>query len=236
MKNKDWIVIYIVVAIMLIGMISLSVNCIRTDRQLKVTQLDLQLKEDALLDIQATLIEAQVNCDETNESLRIETERANELADNVESMAKELENAKTIIEALESEEYRVATTVTDKEIEMITKTVYAEARGLNAFEQSAVVWCILNRVDAGYGTIANVLTAPNAFAYNANTPIIAEIEALVKDVVARWKVEKICTGDVGRTLPSGYLWFHGDGKHNYFRNKYSGDYNTWDWSYNNPYS
>lgn len=236
MKNKNWIVIYIVVAIMLIGMIALSVNYIRTDKQLKVTQVDLRLKEDAFLDIQEALIEAQANCEETNESLRIETEKTNELADNVANLAKELESAKTIIEALESEEHRFVTTVTDKEIEMIAKTVYAEARGLNTLEQSAVIWCILNRVDAGYGSIANVLTAPNAFAYSANTTVTEDIEALVKDVIARWKIEKICTGDVGRTLPVDYLWFHGDGKHNYFRNKFSGDYDTWNWNCNNPYS
>ena len=46
----------------------------------------------------------------------------------------------------------VAPTYTEKEIEMLAKTVYGEALVTNSqTEMSAVVWCILNRVDAeGY--------------------------------------------------------------------------------------
>lgn len=40
--------------------------------------------------------------------------------------------------------------------------------------------------------------------------------------------------DTGRVLPSDYLWFSGDGKHNYFRNAYKGG-ETWDWSLPSPY-
>lgn len=37
-----------------------------------------------------------------------------------------------------------------------------------------------------------------------------------------------------RGVPSDYLWFSGDGKHNYFRNAYKGG-ETWDWSLPSPY-
>jgi hypothetical protein len=120
-------------------------------------------------------------------------------------------------------------------IDALAKTVYGEARGCSTMEQAAVVWCILNRVDAGTENIMEVITAPNQFqGYDPANPIDTEIVALVKDVLTRWQIEKDCVGSVGRVLPSDYLWFTGDGTHNYFRNNYSGN-TTWDWSLPNPY-
>lgn len=125
---------------------------------------------------------------------------------------------------------------TEEEVDVISKTVWGEARGLNKMEQSAVVWCILNYVDAGYGTIIESITYPERFhGYNPDFPVTDEIKALVEDVLIRWQIEKLCDGDVGRTLPSDYLWFHGDGEHNHFRNSYSGEYNIWNWDCWNPY-
>ena len=134
------------------------------------------------------------------------------------------------------EEHVVTVDIYTTEVDLLAKTVYGEARGLNALEQSAVVWCILNRVDAYNSTIVDVVTAPNQFhGYNYDYPVTDEIKALVEDVLVRWQMEKLCIGDVGRTLPKDYMWFHGDGRHNYFRNAYSGNYTTWDWSLGNPY-
>lgn len=125
---------------------------------------------------------------------------------------------------------------TDEEVNAIAKTVWGEAQGLNKMEQSAVVWCILNYVDAGYGTIIESITYPERFhGYNPGFPVTDEIKALVEDVIVRWRMEKLCAGDVGRTLPSDYLWFHGDGEHNYFRNSYDGQYDIWNWDCWNPY-
>ena len=132
------------------------------------------------------------------------------------------------------EEYYNEIVIETTEVELIAKTVYAEARGLSKLEQSAVVWCILNRVDAGYGTILEVITAPNQFAYNINLPLQEDIVALTTDVLTRWQMEKYLIGDTGRTLPKQYLWFHGDGNHNYFRDAFSGG-NRWNWACKNPY-
>lgn len=69
------------------------------------------------------------------------------------------------------------------------------------------------------------------------TPIIPvddEIEALCEDVLSRWYAEKDGEADVGRVLPSDYLWFTGDGKRNHFRNAYRGG-QIWDWSLPTPY-
>ena len=122
------------------------------------------------------------------------------------------------------------------EVELLAKTIYGEARGCSAVEQSAVIWCILNRVDAGYGSIEDVVTAKYQFTgYNSEHPVTEEFAALAEDVLARWILEKHCVGEVGRTLPSEYKWFTGNGKENIFRDQYSGDYTIWDWSCYNPY-
>ena len=122
------------------------------------------------------------------------------------------------------------------EVEMIAKTVYGEARGLSTLDQSAVIWCILNRVDAGYGSITEVITAPNQFVgYRISNPVTDEFRALAEDILVRWKMESMCCGEVGRTLPKDYMWFVGRNGTNVFRNAWSGDYDVWDWSYYNPY-
>ena len=127
-------------------------------------------------------------------------------------------------------------TIYQKDIELIAKTIYGEARGCSIVEQSAVIWCILNRVDAGYGTIEEVITAPYQFTgYKESNPIIGDHIELATDVLLRWQMEKYCIGEVGRTLPDNYLYFHGDGVQNHFRDAYNGEYNIWGWQAINPY-
>ena len=175
------------------------------------------------------------NCTElktAQSELYTEKEKSNQLSVN-------LDIANTVIESLKSDEYIIGETVTNVEIEMLAKTVWGEARGCNKLQQSAVVWCILNRVDAGRGTIAEVITAPGQFhGYSSNFPVTDDIRELVEDVVARWKMEKVCGGEVGRTLPSNYLYFRSDstGIGNVFRTTYSGNYEVWNWDCWNPYS
>lgn len=120
-------------------------------------------------------------------------------------------------------------------INALAQLVYGEARGCSITEQAAVVWCVLNRVDAGYGDIMAVATAPNQFVgYRPGNPIEAHTAHLVRDVLLRWHAEKTHGEDAGRVLPEDYLWFHGDGKHNHFRNEYEGG-DRWDWSLPSPY-
>ena len=105
-------------------------------------------------------------------------------------------------------------------------------------EQAAVVWCILNRVDAGtWGdTISQVVTYPSQFAWDPASPVEAEFVELAEDVCRRWAAEKAGASDVGRTLPAGYLYFEGDGERNHFRTEWEKDWGrTWDWSLPDPY-
>lgn len=127
---------------------------------------------------------------------------------------------------------------TEKDVIALAKVLYNECRGIPSdVEKACVGWTACNRVDAGYGdTIYEVLTAPHQFAYWHNTPVIDELYNLALDVLTRWNNEKNGIENVGRVLPPEYLWFHGDGEHNHFRNKFNGDFDVWDYSLNNPYN
>lgn len=122
---------------------------------------------------------------------------------------------------------------------MMARVMFLEARGIQSKTEIACVgWTILNRVDAGYGSISQVITAPNQFAYRASASTTSDygydLVALATDVLDRWSREKAGQAAVGRVLPKGYLWYAGDGKHNYFRNQYKGG-TRWNYSLPSPY-
>lgn len=106
---------------------------------------------------------------------------------------------------------------------MMAKTLYGEARGLSKYEQSLVCWCIVNRYDDGrFGdTLADVITAKGQFyGYKEHHPVDKELYSLAVDCLLRWQSEKYAVGEMGRTLPKEYLYFTGDGKHNWYRSAY----------------
>jgi hypothetical protein len=135
---------------------------------------------------------------------------------------------------------------TVNEVLITAQMTYGEARGiLSITEQAGVIWIAINRVSAeGYGmgrSLEHVITFPGQFhGYNLNNSIIddygRDFEALVIDVVTRWINEQLGIDDAGRVLPDDFLWFEGDGEHNYFRNAYRGeDAEVWDWTMESPY-
>ena len=192
--------------------------------KINTLKVELNNKQDMLLSITEEL-------ENTNNELSIKIEESASLTTN-------LEISNEVIETLKSEMHTFEYNITEAEIDMIAKTVWGEARGCGILQQSAVIWCILNRVDAGWGTIAQVITSPGQFyGYHKSFPVEDEIRTLVKDVVYRWKMEKAGCGNVGRTLPSDYTYFSANryGTGNVFRNKFDGDYNVWDWNCWNPY-
>lgn len=137
--------------------------------------------------------------------------------------------------------------ITQDEIVMLAKTLYAESNVLSwrgdqfgvsyKARQAAVAWIALNRYDAGqFGdTLAAILSAPYQFAYSPETEVTTEMLDLAADVVSRWWAEKQGEPDVGRTLPADYYFFHGDGRENYFRKDYLDSGVYWDWSLADPY-
>ena len=130
--------------------------------------------------------------------------------------------------------------ISNDDIEIIAKTLYGECLVVKSdMERAAVVWVILNRIDSDDpfypDTIEGVVTQKAQFAgYDADNPVIPELAELAKDVITRWHEESDGYGNIGRVLPTDYLWFEGDGKANTFRNAYIGG-EPWDWSYTNPY-
>lgn len=222
---------FAIIFIMVIGFMSFGI--VNYNMQQENTSLleELNNNQALLLFMEDELVKEKNNFSEMQNKFNEEINRS-------ATLQEELDNANVIIGTLKDEEYIVGFTVTNAEINMLAKTVWGEARGTNKMEQSAVVWCILNRVDAGWGTIAEVVTAPNQFhGYSSNFPVTDEIKALVEDVIARWKLEKVCGGNVGRTLPTNYLYFRADstGLSNVFRTEWSGNYDVWNWDCWNPY-
>jgi len=82
-----------------------------------------------------------------------------------------------------------AATYTDREVELLAKTVYGEARGCTPDEQRLVVWTALQRLAAnGYGdTIEAVITAPGQFiGYRDKNPVCPVISELVREELGKW--------------------------------------------------
>ena len=135
-----------------------------------------------------------------------------------------------------SESYKPSETIVEPDayiVDLMARTIYAEARGCSTMEQAAVAWCVLNRVDAGYGTVEEVLTAPHQFA-TWGGEIGQEQRDIAADVLTRWEREKAGEVEVGRVLPREYLWFTGRDGHNWFRDAYTGG-EYWNWVLESPY-
>lgn len=126
----------------------------------------------------------------------------------------------------------------EEDVVMLARVIWGEARGVDSIDQkAAVVWCVFNRVDAsGFpDTIAEVVTQKHQFTgYSESNPATEEFKEIAEDVLIRWHQEKVGAAEVGRTLPSEYLFFVGDGVRNYFSAEWrSTDY--FDWSLPSPY-
>ena len=132
-----------------------------------------------------------------------------------------IEEAKRVEEAQFLSDYH-------NEAVMIAKVMYCEARGINSKKElSMIAWTILNRYDAGFASsISRVITAPNQFAYRASARTVSDhgidLVALAEDVLLRWHRENLGETDVGRTLPKGYCYYKGNGKHNRFQQTNNG--------------
>lgn len=128
----------------------------------------------------------------------------------------------------------------DKITTMLAKLMYGEARGIKSItEQACVAWTVLNRVDDGQGNIKRVITEPEQFCYSSYFRTVddygRDLKALAEDIILRWEREHAGESDVGRVLPKEYLFFYGDGKHNWFRIEFDDYSHPWDYSLPSPY-
>lgn len=132
--------------------------------------------------------------------------------------------------------------IVEREAVALARMAFGEARGCSKMEIAATMWTVLNRVDAsGFGmgnSVERVISFPKQFhGYSQKHPVTDELYDLAVDVLTRWQMEKqgASAEEVGRVLPKEYLYFHGDGKHNYFRTTYKNTGHYWDWSLPDPY-
>ena len=142
-------------------------------------------------------------------------------------------------EPINTEPAQISSYYTYEDAVMIAKVVYSEARGVRSqTQQACVVWVILNRVDAHNESIYNIITARGQFAWNKNAPTVddrgRDLVELALDVLGRWEAEKNGEENVGRVLPSTYMYFHGKGGENHFREQFL-VYKYWDYSLPTPY-
>ncbi len=158
----------------------------------------------------------------------ITPDREAEQAVSIENSTEEKETAESLPES----------PITNDEIRVLAQKLYAECNGVpSKARQAAVAWVIFNRLDAGnFGkTLMDVMTAPNQFAKTSDkTPVTDYMLELAADVATRWWAEKNGAEDVGRVLPSNYLFFWGDGRENHFRIGWK-DQTYWNWSLPDPY-
>lgn len=129
---------------------------------------------------------------------------------------------------------------TEEDAVLLAKMCYGESRGVpmyrskygdrsNSYQNACCMWTVLNRVDAGWGTIEEVVTADQQFiGYKASNPVDDELLNLAYEVLGDWS----SGAEQWRTLPSDYLYFRGDGTYNYFRKQ---DGTKYDWSLPDPF-
>ena len=109
---------------------------------------------------------------------------------------------------------------TSEEVVMVSQVVWGEARGCSKEEQMLVVWCICNWVDLKNTCISEEISHSRFHGYNPDNPVDSEIEEVVIDVLNLWE-----SGEEALVYPpyattSEYLYFRGDGQHNWFREEY----------------
>ena len=121
--------------------------------------------------------------------------------------------------------------------------VHGEAGGVASMtERSGCLWIACNRVmsDDPYfpDDLESVIAQAGAFdGYNPNGTYTEEDYRLAVDVFERFyrEMNGETASEVGRSIPSTYLYFHGDGVHNYFTQTLGGSSYVWGSMLVSPY-
>lgn len=196
-------------------------------------------QKDKIEELQHTTLKPILHCINIIKNYNFETlKKYNNQKEEVEQLEYFSDTIKVKVTKEQKEKIENKVLKLQPEIEMLAKLVYREARGMKSDAHKAgVIWCVLNRVDNDNyeSSIKKVITAKHQFAWVPKTPIKEEFCELAKDVITRWLLEKEGYTDVGRVLPSDYLFFAGRNGLNYFRKEYRSK-TYWDWSLKSPYT
>lgn len=125
-------------------------------------------------------------------------------------------------ETFEAALERARAAVPEDVVQLAGRAIWGEAGGLTRDERAAVVWCACNRADAWDMGIRNVLVVSQFHGLAITGDVPEEHLEVARDVLARWALEHEGWIDVGRVLPSRFLYFEGDGQRNYFSTEYGG--------------
>ena len=126
-------------------------------------------------------------------------------------------------ETFEAALERTKAAVPDELAELAGRAIWGEAGGIqDEAQRAAVVWCACNRADAWGVELGDVLTVSQFHGLAIKGEVPAEHVELARDVLARWTLEAEGWVDVGRALPSRFLYFEGNGIVNLFSTEYGG--------------
>ena len=160
-----------------------------------------------------------------------QTRQAISVAEDAQLIATQAVNKLKLQEHTEAEQ---ETYVDYADAKYLANVTWGEARGCSVTEQAAVMWCVLNRVDSPLypDSVGEVVTQRAQFnGYSESNPITQEMLQLANSVLTYWSEGD----DSGRVLPKEYLYFTGDGEHNYFYTTWASNAVAWDWSLPSPY-
>lgn len=99
---------------------------------------------------------------------------------------------------------------------------WGEYSGTDYEQRTAPIWCACNRADAWGLTLEEVMHSDAFHGLLTKREVPAEWYDLARETLARWELEHMGYIDVGRTLPSEYLYFSGNGVVNVYRTEYIG--------------
>lgn len=99
---------------------------------------------------------------------------------------------------------------------------WGEYSGSDYAQRTAPIWCACNRADAWGLALEEVMHSDAFHGLLTERAVPAEWYDLARETLARWELEKLGYIDVGRTLPSEYLYFGGNGTVNVYRTEYVG--------------
>ena len=112
--------------------------------------------------------------------------------------------------------------IPDKLVAEAALLAWGEYSGSDYAQRTAPIWCACNRADAWGLTLEEVMHSDAFHGLLTKREVPAEWYDLARETLARWELEKMGYIDVGRTLPSEYLYFSGNGTVNVYRTEYIG--------------
>lgn len=126
-------------------------------------------------------------------------------------------------ESFEQALERTKAAVPDELVELAGRAIWGEAGGIqDEAQRAAVVWCACNRADAWGMDIGDVLNVDQFHGLAIKGEVPPQHVELARDVLARWTLEAEGWQNVGRVLPSRFLYFEGDGRINHYSTEYGG--------------